>query len=179
MARRRKSIPQYEIDGEAIYIPPDDSAWNMDAIIRERQEHKKAGSKHPYDAYRSTDTRGRLESVLKYLDMDAEPEQWHLEVDHFPPRIRRECDGLIFTSARKEADGDENASEMAKKGFMLCFKYGIRSVTNPPFAILRQGDGGIRDDTIADLDRLSPHLVEDIGAMIWYSIQPLSEAEAK
>jgi len=55
-----KRPPQHAVDAEPIYIHPDDDAWDMDRVDRERKalatDHKKAKREgdpplHPWDRY--------------------------------------------------------------------------------------------------------------------------------
>lgn len=166
MARRMP--PSYPVDGDAIYIPSDDTAWDHERIERERAEYDAKGATHPYDEYRSGQTRSRIEPIQEYLDMGKNPEQWILEDRHFPPRIRREIGAIL-------SRGIENIPQ----AFYLAFKWGVKDVKSSPFKLKRMPDGSLADMFIAELDQMAPGIVDDIGGHIYYAIQPLSDAEGK
>ncbi len=176
----RPTIPQYPIDGEAVYIPEADDAWDHERIDRERASMAEANVIHPVDSYWSGDTRARVDEVAEYLDMAKDPEQWVVEDKHFPPGPRREIGGFVARAVRAwEANDSETANEMMSRAFLVAFRWGIRAVRNPPVEIKRARDGSIAESTIAEIDALIPGLVTEIGAVIYRAIQPLTSAEGK
>lgn len=176
----RPTIPQYPIDGEAVYIPEADDAWDHERIDRERASMAEAKVTHPVDDYWTGETRARIDVVSEYVDMSKNPEQWVIEDIHFPPGPRREVAGLVSRAVRLWEEGDkERGDEMFSRAFLVAFKWGIRAVRNPPVEIKRARDGSIADSTIAELDKLIPGLVTEIGAVVYRAIQPLTSAEGK
>jgi len=180
-AMARPNIPNYPIDGEAVYIPEDDDAWDHERIERERPDREgNDDDAHPCDRYWRGETRARLEPVTEYLDMSKVPEQWYLEDTRFPPGPRREMDAHVARAMRASQEGDQvEASEQWSRAFLVAFRWGIRRVENPPTEIKRRRDGAISDETIATIDRIAPGLVTEIGAVVLRAIQPLTEAEGK
>ena len=176
----RISIPQYPVDGEAIYVPHGDGAWDIERIEREAKELEKKDAKHPYQDYRSGESRFRLDRVQEYLDEEKDPEKWILNVEGFPPRVRREAEALMHSAARDRLYKRDDIDGKQARAFLLFFKHGVAEVISPPVEISRETrDGSISDKTIAALDLRFDGLVEDIGAAVWHAIRPLDPSEEK
>ena len=174
----RRPLPSYAIDGESIYIPESDTAWDWDRVEAERKDYEEG--QHPVDLYHQGATRCRLESVQEYLDMSKDPEKWTLK--EVPARVSIEIQSLLAQAIRmwEEVEKQPEVLALIARANLLAFKHGVARVENSPFEVKRSlTDGSIKDETINGIERVDPGLVGNIGHMIRASFRPLDEAEGK
>lgn len=179
----RRTPPNYPADGDPVFIPADDSAWDSARIEREREEYQDKDAAHPVDLYLSGSTRCRLTpEILDYLDMGKKPEQWHLR--DLPPSVRRQSDAHMWSAYRLAKEGrgvsveSVNAIQASR---LLAFRYGVRKVDGWgfDFELERDTDGAVSERTVSRLDMAAPGLVDDIGDAVRSCYRPLDGDEGK
>lgn len=71
------AIPQYRIDAPSVYVPLEDTAWDLERVNKEAKEMDP--EVHPVHEYLAGKTRFDIQAgpVLDYLDMEKGPIMFH------------------------------------------------------------------------------------------------------
>jgi hypothetical protein len=171
MARPRP--PDYAIDSPAVYIPPDDEAWDLERVDREIDEEMYPAGHHPVQDYLTGRTRFKLDAVEEYLDRGKNPEEWTLTRE-LP------TDQYYRVQALVRANSEDNPTW--SDAMVLACKHGVVDVS--PESVRREigfsrTRGVLTEKCMLGIRRIGRDLVESLGYAVYAAGQPLTEPESK
>jgi len=160
MARKRP--PNYGVEQEAVYIPPDDDAWTVDV--------GKIKANHPVSRYYEGATRYRLAEVEEHLDRSKDPEEYVLgELD---VRTRHRVNAMVFS-------GD---SQTRSDGLLLACQRGLAEIRPEKLSETLEAEwrnGALTERALDALDRYDPSIVQAVGLAAVLANLPLRPDEGK
>lgn len=179
----RPKPPAHRIDGQPIYIPEEDEAWDHDRVASER-EALPDGQTHLVDDYFDGSGRYRLEPVEGYYDPAKKPERWFLRRP--PPDVLLTARTFVNEAIVSEGQKSDNAYAQA---CLLACRHGIAKVESDTFQLPRRFKA-LPDQFIAQMDDIVPaqvlpdgtflsSLVMRLGEAVLKAFRPLDEAEGK
>lgn len=169
----RPQPPEYNVDGEAVYIEPNDEAWTCD--FDEFRSFNGDGipqysNKHPVGRYYNGRTRHRLTpDVEEHLDMQKDPEQFILREVSW----RRLAE---YKQAMAAGRHYEACADLCREGISNARPEAARSRYGLEF---RPNRGGLTDAAVSMLMRIDPGLMVSIAKAINRVNEALDEVESK
>lgn len=162
----RPRPPQHTIDGEAVWIPPDDEAWKTDTDTARKGDGW--DTDHEIGRYYDGETRYRLDEVESHIDRAKLPEEYVIRDLGGRERVR-----LVGTL------GGDNTAD----AWISWIEYGLETVRpealRDRLGFKRVGGKISRKSLDALIDHLGMSLAIDLGVAIMSATEPLSESEGK